>query len=76
MAPKRSAKQRLRALREEHGISAEKLGLQVGCSGSALLRYEADDPRVARVPRLHIAARLFAVTEALGDGISPLDWCG
>jgi len=57
-------------------MSPETLAKQVPCSGSAIRRYESDDPRIARVPHLQIAARLFVVTKRLGDGISPLDWCG
>jgi len=73
---KRSAKERLRRLREEHGLSPEKLAAKVGCSGSAIRRYEADDPRVARVPATPIACALHRITKALGDPITPLDWCG
>jgi transcriptional regulator with XRE-family HTH domain len=71
---KRSAKERLRRIREAHDLSPEKFAVKVGCSGSAIRRYEADDPSVARVPNTEIACAIHEITEALGDPIRPRDW--
>lgn len=73
---KRPARERLRLLRDKHDLSQEAFGAMVGCSGSAIVRYESADPATARVPRTPIAARLHKLTEKLGDAITPLDWCG
>ena len=67
---------RLRALRKKAKLSQEDFGALVGCSGSAIVRYESDDPATARVPLLPIAGRIYRVTKKLGDAIAPLDWCG
>jgi len=75
MAPKRPARERLRALRDKHGLSSDDFGSIVGCSGSAILRYESTDPDTARVPKTLIAHKLHKISKKLGDPISPLDWC-
>jgi len=73
---KKPARERLRLLRDKHGLSQEALGAKVGCSGAAIVRYESDDPSVNRIPRTPIACAIHKLTKKLGDAIAPLDWCG
>lgn len=75
MVTKRSAKERLRRIREKYGLSPEKFAREVGCSGSAIRRYEDEDPRIGRVPRTDVACAIEDITRALGDPITPRDWC-
>lgn len=75
MAKQKPARERLKELRERKQLTQEEFGARVGVSDGAIARYESDDPSTARVPRLPIAGKIYAVTKSLGDAISPLDWC-
>jgi transcriptional regulator with XRE-family HTH domain len=61
---------RLKALRDERGLTKTALAKEAGCSRYAIHLYEQGD----RSPRGDISFRLYLLTKEWGAPIFPTDW--